>query len=122
MGGSAERAAQILARTARKPGGVRQQYREDADGTMHVSTYQDVEPHLKYAADMRRAERERIGRFGKTGVFHQIMSPPNNAFLEVAAKLGIPAGQMFHSENMKRIVKALKSPEYAHFRTTERRI
>jgi hypothetical protein len=121
VGGTADRAAQILARSARKPGGVRQTYRE-ADGKMVVSTYQDVEPHLKYAADMRRAERESIGRFGRTGTFHQTMSPPNNVILKIAAKLGIPAGRIFDREHMRRIGKELKSPEYAAFRTTERRI
>lgn len=121
MGGQTDRAAQILARASRKPGGVRQTYRE-ADGKMVITTHQDVEPHLKYAADMRRAERESIGRFGKTRTFHQKMSIPNNIMLQIAAKLGIAPGKIFDSEYQKRIGKELKSPEYAGFRTTERRI
>jgi hypothetical protein len=36
----------------------------------------------------------------------------------VADRLGIPHGQIFQSDHMKRIVAELKRPEFAGFRTT----
>lgn len=118
MGGLTERAAALI---NRRPGAVRQSFHEQ-DGAMIVNTYQDVEPHLNYAAALRRAERESIGRHGRTGDLHHTLSVPHNVFYAVAKKLGIPLGKCLQSEYSRRIVKELKRPEFANFRTTERRI
>src|SRR5579862_4939038 len=109
MGGSTERAAAILDRAHR------QTYHEQ-DGNVYLNSYQDVEPHLNYAAACRREDAERRGRFGKRGDLRRTMSVPFNIMLEVAQKLGIPAGEIFQKEHSKRISKALKSPEYKNFR------
>lgn len=101
---------------------LKQTWHEDADGTMHVRTYQDVEGHLEYCSQVRRAEREAIGRTGKTGDLHRKMSIPMNVILMVAQRLGIPQGQIFDKEYSKRIYQELQSPEFAYFRTTERAI
>jgi hypothetical protein len=111
MGGEIERAAQILDRA------VRQTYKEE-DGKALVNTYQDVEPHLEYAAKCRRADAEERGAFGRRGELRRTMSVPFNVLLGIAQKLGIPAGQIFDKEHQKRLAKELKSSEYRHFRTT----
>ena len=99
-----------------------QTYHEDADGTVHVRTAQDVEPHLEYCAKVRRAERETLGRFGRTGDLHRKMSVPFNVILAVAQRLGIADGDVFDREYSKRIYAELQGPEFAYFRTTDRRI
>lgn len=101
---------------------LKQTYHEQADGSVVVNNSQDVEGHLKYAADMRRAEREEVGRFGRMGDFHHKMSVPFNILMMVAKRLGIPAGKALDPEYSKRIYQELKKPEFALFRTTERRI
>lgn len=117
MGGKAEKAAQVLDRAHRVTATT------DAEGNVLVNTYQDVEPAMNYAAARRRADAESRGRFGKRGDLHQTMSVPFNVITAVAQKLGIPLGQVFDSEHSKRIMKELKSPEFAAFRTTiDRRI
>lgn len=95
----------------------RQTYHEQ-DGKAMVNTYQDVEPHLEYAARCRREEWERRGQFGKRGEFRRTMVIPFNIMLSVAEKLGIPAGQIFDSDHQKRIGRELKSHAYKYFRTT----
>lgn len=112
MGGSVDRAAAILDRAQR------QTYHEDQDGTIRINTYQDVEPHLEYAAKCRRVDAEDRGAFGKRGELRRTMSIPFNVMLLVAQKLGIPGGQIFDKECSKRIMKELKSPEFQGFRVT----
>lgn len=90
----------------------------DTDGNVLVKTYQDVEPHLEYAAKLRRADAENRGRFGKRRDLHHTMSVPQNVILAVAAQLGIPAGNIFGTEESKRIGAELKRSEFARFRTT----
>lgn len=111
MGGEVERAARILDRAHRTT------YHEQ-DGSIVVNTYQDVEPHLEYAARCRRAERDTRGHFGKRSDFHHTMSVPFNVFTVVAQRLGIPQGQALQPEYSKRIMKELKRSEFAGFRTT----
>ena len=111
MGGQRDRAAQILDRAHR------QTYHEQ-DGKVMVNTYQDVEPHLEYAAKLRRAEREHRGAFGKRNDMHHKMSVPFNVIAQAAQKLGIQPGATFQPDNMKQIMKELKRPEYKAFRTT----
>lgn len=111
MGGESERAARILDRA------VRQTYKEE-DGKSLINTYQDVEPHMEYAAKLRRAEREHRGSFGKRQDMHHTMSVPFNVISSAAQRLGIQPGQVFQPDNMKRIMKELKRPEFKAFRTT----
>lgn len=91
---------------------------EDSDGNTLINTYQDVEPHLDYAANMRRADAEERGSFGKRKDIHPTMSVPFNVIQAVAQQLGIPQGQIFDSEHSKRIYAELKRSEFAGFRTT----
>lgn len=112
MGGQRDRAAAILDKAHR------QTYHELDGGKIGVNTYQDVEPHLEYCAKMRRKDREQRGTFGKRPFFHQKMSLPFNMIEGIALKLGIPAGQMFMSDQQKRIMRELRKPEYKKFRTT----
>lgn len=114
MGGQRDRAAAILDRAHR------QTYYEQ-DGKIYVRTYQDVEGHLKYAAAMRRADREHT-KFGRRGEFRPKMSVPFNVVLGVAEKLGIPAGKIFDKEAARRIDRELRGPDYKNFRTTEAKI
>lgn len=96
---------------------LRQTAKEE-DGNLLVQTYQDVAPHLEYAAKCRRADAEHRGAFGKRGELRRTMTLPMATILQVAQKLGIPAGQVFAAENSKRIMKELKSSEYKALRTT----
>ena len=91
---------------------------EDGDGNTLVNTFQDVQPHMEYAAKLRRADAEERGAFGKRKELHHTMSIPFNVMMSVALRLGIPAGKIFDSEHSKRIMKELKTPEFAIFRTT----
>jgi len=96
---------------------VKQTAKEE-DGNILVNTYQDVEPHLEYAAKCRRADAEERGTFGRRSEFRRTMSVPFNVMLAVAQRLGIPAGSIFDKEYSQRILAELKSPEFAYFRTT----
>lgn len=111
MGGTIERAAAILDKAYRTT------YHEQ-DGQVIVNAYQDVEPHLEYAAKCRRAERDTRGHFGKRSDLHRTMSVPFNVLAAVAQRLGIPPGQALQSEYSKRIMKELKRSEFAGFRVT----
>lgn len=91
---------------------------KEEDGNLLVHYYQDVEPHMRYAEACRRADWENRGQFGKRAEFRRTMSVPVNVMYEVAAKLGIPFGQIFDKEQQARIVRELKSREYLAFRTT----
>lgn len=96
---------------------------KEEDGNLLVHYYQDVEPHMRYAADCRRADWENRGQFGTRAEFRRTMTIPNNIMLEVAGKLGIPFGQIFEKDQQARIVRELKSREYLAFRTvTDKRI
>lgn len=112
MGGQSERAAAIL------DAAQRQTYHEDHDGTIKLNSFQDVEPHLEYAAKCRRVDSETRGAFGKRGDMRRTMSVPFNVMLLVAQRLGIPAGQIFQKEHSQRIMRELKGSEFKGFRTT----
>lgn len=96
---------------------VRTTYHEQDDKIV-VNVYQDVGPHLEYAAKCRRAETEGRGAFGKRGDFHRTMSIPFNIFSTVAQSLGIPPGKVMQPGYSKRIMQELKRPEWKGFRTT----
>lgn len=112
MGGQADKAAQILDEAHRVTA------KTDAEGNVLVHTYQDVEPHLKYAAEKRKADWYNRGQFGKRPDFHHTMSVPFNVMTAVAQRLGIQPGQIFDKENSRRIMAELKRTEFAGFRTT----
>lgn len=95
-----------------------QQTYHEEDDKIIVNSYQDVEPHLEYAAKCRRVDAEERGRFGSRGDMHRTMSVPFNVILAVAQRLGIAQGRIFESDHMKRIVQELKGPEFTAFRTT----
>lgn len=95
----------------------KQTYHEQGDKVM-VHTYQDVEPHLEYAAKCRREDWEKRGQFGKRAELRRTMCVPFNVMLGIAEKLGIPAGQIFDKEHQKRISRELKSSDYKLFRVT----
>lgn len=97
---------------------VHRQTAKEEDGNLVVNTYQDVEPHLEYAAKCRREEWERRGQWGKRGELRRTMVVPFNVMQAVAQQLGIAAGQIFDSEHNKRIMAELKRPEFKLFRTT----
>lgn len=96
---------------------VRQTVKEE-DGQLLVQTYQDVEPHLEYAAKCRREEWERRGQFGKRGEFRRTMTIPTNVLYAVAQRLGIPQGKIFESDYNRRIMQELKRSEFKLFRVT----
>lgn len=104
-------AAQVLDRA------VRTTYHEQ-DNQVVINVYQDVGPHLEYAAQCRRAEAENKGAFGKRGDLHRTMSVPFNILSTIAQHLGIPSGQAMQPQHSKRIWKELKKPEWKGFRTT----
>lgn len=86
----------------------------EVDDKMVIHYAQDVEPTLEMA---KRARREDAERFGAKSELRRTMRIPNNIWLQVCAKLGIPFGECFQSEHQKRIMAELKSSEYAAFRT-----
>lgn len=93
----------------------------EQDGKVIVNTYQDVEPHLEYAAKCRRADWEGRGQFGKRAEFRRTMTLPFNIIQAAAQRLGIPAGKIFEKEANQRIMRELKRPEFKYFRTTNDR-
>ncbi len=93
----------------------------EQDDKIIISVYQDVGPHLEYAARCRREDRERRGAFGTRGEFHRTMSVPFNIFSTIAQSLGIPAGLSMQPGYSKRIMQELKKPEWKGFRTTNDR-
>ncbi|MGC1477331.1 MAG: hypothetical protein WA804_15900 [Terriglobales bacterium] len=100
---------------------VRTTYHEEDDQVV-VNSYQDVEPHLELCAAARREDAENRGAFGKRPEFHRIMAVPHNVIMEIAQRLGIPFGQIFDTENQRRIGRELKSQDYKRFRTTVDRL
>lgn len=86
---------------------------EDGDNLV-VNTYQDVEPHLEYAKNMRRRDAEERGAFGKRGDFHHTMSLPFNIIQQICAQHGL---DFFNSEDAKKIV-AIAKRDYPYFKTS----
>lgn len=111
MSGQLDRAAAILDRACRTT------YHEDGEKIL-VNTYQDVQPHLDYAARLRRENRER-GRFAKKGDMRHGMSIPFNVIMMVGQQLGISGKDLLTAEAGKRIWKELHGPDYKNFRTVD---
>lgn len=93
-------------------------YKEEGSNIL-LNTYQDVEPHLEYAAKVRRADREHGS--SKRGEFRHTHSLPYNVILEIAQRLGIAFGRIFGKEEWQRIQREYKSSDYKNFRTTDGR-
>jgi hypothetical protein len=94
--------------------GKRTTYHEE-DDKMIVQYSQDVETVLK----MNHFQRETEGSCGRIGEFHQTMRVPEVVMLEIKFKYGWDYMNKDHWPMVKSI---LKGPEYAAFRTTNRRI
>lgn len=107
MGGEKERAAKLL------DSAYRTTYKEEGNKVL-VNHYQDVEPHLEYAKNMRRADAEERGAFGKRGDMHQTMSLPFNIIQQICAEHHL---DFYNSEDAKKIVKIAKR-DYPWFKTT----
>lgn len=89
-------------------------YHEE-DGKSIINSYQDVEPHLEYAAQCRREDAERRGAFGKRQEMRRTMSVPFNVIEGICNKYNL---NFFEPDDAKVILKILKGPEYKGFHTT----
>lgn len=88
-------------------------YEQDGNSIIHY--YQDVEPHLEYAAKCRREDAERRGAFGKRQEFRRTMSLPFNVLMEICSKYNL---NFFEPEDAKVVLAIAKGPDYKGFRTT----
>lgn len=94
--------------------GKRITYHEEDDKViLHYS--QDVETVMKINHEQRAAE----GAFERMGEFKQTMRVPEVIMLEIKFKYGWDYQNPDHWPYVKKI---LKGPEYAAFRTTNRKI
>lgn len=89
-------------------------YHEE-DGNTILNYYQDVEPHMEYAAKCRREDAERRGAFGKRAEFRRTMSIPFNVILSICNRYKL---NFFDPEDAKVVLGIAKGPEYRAFRTT----
>lgn len=97
-----------------QPDGKRMTYHEE-DEKMIVRYEQDVEAVLKLNHEQRAAECS-VSRIGE---WHQTMRVPEVVMLDIKFKYGWDYQNPDHWPEVKKI---LKFPEYAAFRTTNRRI
>jgi len=104
-----KRLAKILDKTLKTTAKV------DSEGNTLVNTYQDVEPVMEYCANLRRADHEDRGSFGKRGELHRTMSVPMNIIMQICNDHGL---DFFNPEHSKAILRILKGPDYAAFRTS----
>ena len=112
MGGQVEKAARILDRAHRVTAHALD------DGAIGIHTYQDVEPHLDYAAACRRADSENRGAFGKRGEMRRTMAIPFNILMEVSNKHHL---NFFEPADAKKILAIVKR-DYPKFKTVSDRI
>ncbi|CAM2142683.1 conserved protein of unknown function [Pararobbsia alpina] len=96
------------------PDGMRTTYHEE-DNKIFVNYQQDVEGVLKYAHECRAAE----GAFDKTPNMRRTMTVPMVVLLDIRTKYG---WDFMNKDHWPFVVKILKGPEYAAFRTTNKRI
>jgi hypothetical protein len=94
--------------------GKRVTYHEEDDKVILRYT-QDVEPVLKLNHEQRAAECSA----SRIGEFHQTMRVPEVVMLDIRVRYGWDYQNPDHWPMVKSI---LKGPEYAAFRTTNRRI
>ena len=84
-------------------------YHEEDDKTI-ITYHQDIEAHLKLA----HYERSVDSRVAKKGEFRKTMSIPFNIVQKLMNETGL---DFFKTDDAKAIMKILKKPEYAAFRT-----
>jgi hypothetical protein len=77
---------------------------------------QDVSAALKSAEDARREDRER-GAFQKSHDMKRTFCVPFGVLMDIQARTGL---DFFKQDDAKAIVKILKGPDYAKFRTTDK--
>lgn len=89
-------------------------YHEE-DGKIHLKYSEDVEPILDFAHAKRAAE----GEFEKMGEFKHVLRVPETVMLDILIRYG---WDYQNPEHWPYVLKILKGPEYAKFRTTNRKI
>lgn len=94
--------------------GTRTTYHEE-DGKVILNYQADVEAVLKHAHDARVQE----GAFDKTPDMRRTMTVPTIVLLQIKNKYG---WDFMNKDHWPMVAKILKSPEYAAFRTTNKRI
>jgi hypothetical protein len=87
-------------------------YFEEGD-KVHLRYSEDVEPILNFAHAKRAAE----GSCERMGEFKQVMRVPESVMLDIKIKYGWDYQDPDH---WPLVMKILKGPEYAAFRTTNR--
>jgi hypothetical protein len=92
--------------------GMRTTYHEE-DDKIHVRYSEDVESLLAYTHAKRVAE----GEFEKMGEFKHVMRIPASVLLDIRTKYGWDYQDPDH---WPLVMKILRGPEYAAFRTTNR--
>jgi len=92
--------------------GMRTTYHEE-DDKIHVRYSEDVESLLAYT----HAKRAQEGEFEKMGEFKHVMRIPETVLLDIKIKYGWDYQDPDH---WPLVMKILRGPEYAAFRTTNR--
>lgn len=87
-------------------------FHDDGD-KFHVGYSEDVEPILDYA----HAKRVTEGEFEKMGEFKQVMRVPQSVMLDILVKYG---WDYMNKDHWPFVMKILRGPEYAKFRTTNK--
>jgi hypothetical protein len=93
---------------------MRLTYHEE-DGKILLNYQEDVEDVLKYAQEQRAAE----GAFDRMGEWKQTMRVPQSVMLDIRTKYG---WDFMNRDHWPYVKKILAGPEYAAFRTTNKRI
>ena len=87
-------------------------FHEEGD-KIHIKYEEDVQDALDFAHDKRVQE----GEFEKMGEFKQVMRVPQVVLLDIKIKYG---WDFMVKDHWPMVMKILRGPEYAHFRTTNR--
>lgn len=87
-------------------------FHEEGD-KIHIKYEEDVQDALDFAHDKRVQE----GEFEKMGEFKQVMRVPQVVLLDIKIKYG---WDFMVKDHWPMVMKILKGPEYAKFRTTNR--
>jgi hypothetical protein len=89
---------------------------ENNDERVVLKYTQDVEPALNAAADARREDRER-GAFQKSHEMKRTMIVPFAVLMKIERETGL---DFMNKQDAPHIMKILKGPDYARFRTTDK--
>ncbi|RKP56365.1 hypothetical protein [Pararobbsia silviterrae] len=96
------------------PDGMSTRYHEE-DGKVILSYQQDVEAVLKHAHEARVQENT----MGRTPDMRRTMTVPTVVLLDIKTRYG---WDFMNKDHWPYVAKILKGPEYAAFRTTNKRI